>query len=205
MKKPNSKELQQLVRNISNGHEPSFEKLFQLFSEKIYHISRKMRLNHEDAEGIVQEVFLKIWKFRDRLDPNLSINAYMIAMVRSLVIKKTKKEARFFAFQEYQIPFTNEASYYGADDDMIYTEFHNLSMEIIERLTPAQREIFKLKHFENLSNDEIALKLNLSKRTVENQIFRATKSFKERLAKLEIVSTSIWIIAFKTIFNAFIK
>ena len=49
-----------------------------------------MDLSHEDAEGVVQEVFLKIWKNRSKLDPELSINAYLIAIVRSLVIKKAK-------------------------------------------------------------------------------------------------------------------
>ena len=52
---------QQLVIEISKGDEKAFEKLYLLFSEKIYHVSRKMNLNHEDSEGVVQEVFLKIW------------------------------------------------------------------------------------------------------------------------------------------------
>lgn len=162
-----------------------------------------MRLGHEDAEGVVQEVFLKIWKHRAKLDPELSINAYMIAIVRSLVIKKTRREARFFAFQSYQIPLLNHMNSYGPEDDLIYSEFHNLSMEIIEQLPAGQRQIFKMRHLENLSIEEIAEKLNISKRTVENQVFRATKSFKERLAKLEVVSLSVWGIGLKAIVDSF--
>ena len=182
---------QELVMRLSKGDEKAFEKLYLLFSEKIYHISRKMNLCHEDAEGVVQEVFLKIWKNRAKLDPELSINAYMIAIVRSLVIKKSKKEARFFAFQNYSLPLYQFESNNGPEEDLIYSEFHHLSSEIIDQLPNSQKQIFIMRNFENLSIDEIAEKLNLSKRTVENQIFRATKVVKEKLVKLKIISMSI--------------
>lgn len=159
-----------------------------------------MRLSHEEAEEIVQEVFLKIWKYRDKLDPELSINAYMIAIIRSLVIKKNRKDARFFAFQQYQIPLMESMSDHSPDEDLIYSEHHSLSMEIIEKLPPAQKQVFKMRHLENRSLEEIAGKLNLSQRTVENQVFRATKSFKERLMKLEIVSVTAWFLAVKSLF-----
>ena len=94
-KEASSTELRLLVIRLSQGEEKAFEQLYFLFSEKIYHISRKMDLSHEDAEGVVQEVFLKIWKNRSKLDPELSINAYLIAIVRSLVIKKAKNGLNF--------------------------------------------------------------------------------------------------------------
>mgnify|MGYP003656272722 CR=1 FL=1 len=197
--------LKQLVTGLTTGDIDSFEKLYQLFSKKIYNISRRMRLGHEDAEGIVQEVFLKIWKHRANLDPELSINAYMIAIVRSLVIKKTRKEARFYAFQAYQIPLLNPVTSSGPDDDLIYLEFQDLSMEIIEQLPAGQRQIFKMRHLDNLSIEEISEKLNISKRTVENQVFRATNSFKKGLSKLEIVSISVWAFSLKPIWDSFIR
>ena len=190
--------LQQIVRNISQGDKNSFEELFRLFSKKIYNISRKLRLNHEEAEEMVQDVFLSIWKNRVSLDPDLSINAYMIAIIRSLVIKKNRKDARFFAFQQYQIPLSDQASANTPQDDLIYSEFHVLSMEIIEKLPKAQKEAFKMKHLENRSYEEIAVKLNVSQRTVENQVFRATKWVKKKLEILEIVSIIIWYVSINT-------
>lgn len=190
---------------IIQGDESCFKQLYELFSNKIYNVSRKMRLGHEDAEGVVQEVFLKIWKNRQKLDPELSINAYMLAISRSLVIKKVKKDARFFAFQEYQIPLLSHLSTFSADSELIYSEFHNLSLGIIEKLPPAQRQIFKLRHLENKSVEEISESLNLSKRTVENQIFRATKLFREGLDRLEIISSGVWLIALNAVFDSFFK
>tara|TARA_R110002072_G_scaffold263178_2_gene422017 strand:+ start:196 stop:840 length:645 start_codon:yes stop_codon:yes gene_type:complete len=197
--------LQQLVRRVSQGDESSFEELFRLFSQKIYNISKKMRLTHEEAEEIVQEVFLNIWKNRVKLDPALSVNAYMIAIVRSLVIKKNRKEARFFAFQQYQIPLIELVSDHIPDDELIYSEFHSLSMEIIEKLPPVQKQVFKMRHMENKSFEEIAGELNVSQRTVENQAFRATKWVKKKLALLEIISVSIWLFPIMTIFDSIVK
>lgn len=164
-----------------------------------------MRLSHEEAEEIVQEVFLKIWKYRAKLDPELSINAYMIAIIKSLVIKKNRKEARFFAFQQYQVPMIDSVSAHTPDDDLIYSEFHRLAMEIIEKLSPAQKQVFKMRHLEHKSFEEIAGKLNVSQRTVENQVFRSTKLVKKGLAKLEIVSVSILFLIFKVLFDSIIK
>ncbi len=164
-----------------------------------------MGLNHEEAEEIVQEVFLKIWKYKAKLDPELSINAYIIAIIRSLVIKKNRKEARFFAFQQYQIPQMDPVSAHTPDDDMIYSELYSISMEIIEKLPPAQKQVFKMRHLENRSFEEIAGKLDVSQRTVENQVFRATKWVKKRLSQLEIVSVSILFIAVSAIFHSIVK
>ncbi len=184
----------QLVVRISQGDEKAFEELYRLFSKKIYHTARKMNLCHEDVEGIVQEVYLKIWKNRADLDPSLSINAYMITIVRSLVIKKAKKEAKFVAFQKYNIPlypdFTN-----STEEDLIYADLHQVSSEMVHQLPNGQRQVFIMRNVEYLSVDEISDKLNLSKRTVENQIFRATKRIKEKLLQMKIISAGIFLFA----------
>lgn len=205
MEKLDEVNLEQLVSKISQGDESAFAELYQLFSTKIYHTARKMNLGHEEAEEIVQEVFLKIWKYRERLDPDRSINAYMLAIVKSLVIKKVRKEARFFAFQQYQIPIEVEKSISGPDEDLIFTEFHGISLDLIDQLPPAQKEVFKLKHLENQSVEEISKKLNVSRRTVENQIFRSTKSLKEGLKKWEIVTVSIWFLGLEYFVKYLIK
>lgn len=196
--------LKQLVEGLVQGDEACFKKLYELFSGKAYSVTRNMGLGHEDAEGVVQEVFLKIWKNRANLNPELSINAYIFAILRSRAINQLKKQARFFVFQEYQIPLLQQVTNLSADSDLIYAEFHNLSLELIERLPPAQRQIFKLRHLENKSIEEISEALNLSRRTVENQIFRGTKLIKEGLDKLEIVSKSIWVIAINAILDSFL-
>lgn len=181
---------QKLVIRIKGGDEKAFEELYRIFSKKIYYTARRMNLCHEDAEGIVQEVFFRIWKNRADLDPSLSINAYMISIVRSLVIKKVKKEARFFAFQKYKIPLYPDASNM-TEDELIYNDLHRVSSEMVSQLPQGQKQIFMMRNMEFLSVEQIADRLNLSRRTVENQIFRATKSIKEKLYHMKIISSTV--------------
>ena len=196
--------LAQLVSKLSQGDDASFQRLYEIFAKKIYHTSLKMNLVPEEAEEIVQEVFLKIWKYRNRLDPDRSINAYMLAIVKSLVLEKVRKNTRFIAFQRYQIHIEEAKTIGGPEEQFIFDEFHELSMELIENLPAAQKEVFKLKHFENQSVEEISKKLNVSRRTVENQIFRSTKYLKEGLKKLEIVGIFLCFVGIDYLVDFFI-
>ena len=185
-----------LITGISQGDEKSFEELYLLFSKKVYHTAKRMNLSHEEAEGVTQEVFLTVWENRSNLDPSLSINAYMIAIVKSLVIKEAQKKARLLSFQKYNIPFLSDFTN-QTEDDLIYSDLHQVSSEMIHHLPSGQKKIFIMRNVEYLSVDEIAKQLNLSKRTVENQIFRATKSIKERLFEMKIISTaSLFLLTF---------
>lgn len=180
----------ELVTRLREGDENAFGKLYEKYASKIYNISRKMGLLHEDAEGIIQEVFLKIWRNRGNLDSSLSFNAYIIAIVRSIVLKQSRKRARFLAFQHYAITYwpgqTNET-----EDYVIFSDLDQLSSKAIEELPAKQKQVFMMKNFEHLTNEEIAEKLKLSTRTVENQIYRATKSLKEKLIDMKVITPGV--------------
>ncbi|MEQ8471370.1 MAG: RNA polymerase sigma-70 factor [Marinoscillum sp.] len=180
----------ELVTRLRDGDEIAFGKLYEKYASKIYNISRKMGLVHEDAEGVIQEVFLKIWRNRDNLDSSLSFNAYIIAIVRSIVLKQSRKRARFLAFQHYAITYwpgdTNET-----EDYVIFSDLDELSTKAIDELPAKQKQVFMMKNFEHLTNEEIAEKLKLSTRTVENQIYRATKSLKEKLIDMKVITPGV--------------
>lgn len=184
-----------MVSRLSCGDDVAFEKLYTKYSGKIYNVSKKMGLSHEDAEGVVQEVFLRIWRNRSNLDSSLSFNAYIIAIVRSIVLKQSRKHARFIAFQRYAIQHfpggTNET-----EDYVIFTDLDRRSSEAIDQLPAKQKQVFMMKNFEHLSIEEIAEKLDLSRRTVENQIYRATKSLRASLIELKMISGAVVIVQF---------
>ena len=177
---------QDLVTRLREGDDVAFEKLYEKYAGKIFNISRKMGLRSEDAEGVVQDVFLRIWRNRSNLDSSLSFNAYIIAIVRSIVLKESRKYARFIAFQHYAIQHFPGGSN-ETEDYVIFTDLDKKSTEAIEQLPAKQKQVFMMKNFEYLSVEEISEKLNLSKRTVENQIYRATKHLKESLLGQKIL------------------
>ncbi len=180
----------ELVTRLRAGDEYAYSKLYEKYAAKIYNISRKMGLLHEDAEGVVQDVFMKIWRNRENLDSSLSFNAYIISIIRSIVFKQSRKRARFVAFQHYAITYwpgeSNETEEY-----VIFSDLDELSSKAIDELPTKQKQVFMMKNFEHLTNEEIAERLKLSTRTVENQIYRATKSLREKLIDLKVVTPGV--------------
>lgn len=182
-----------LIHKVIEGDLKAFESLYLLFSKKIYATARKMRLGHEDAEEVVQELFMKIWQNRSNLDPQLSINAYILAIVKSLVIKKFREEGYLTAYKKYNLLHVAGAAS-KPESGIIFDDLYNHSKDIIDQLPDGQRQIFSLRYFEFLAVDEISKKLNLSKRTVENQLYRASKMVRKKMEEVDIISNLPYIL-----------
>jgi len=189
-----------VVSRLSKGDLEAYRQLYVLFAKKIYHTARKMKLVHEDAEEVVQDTFVKIWELRARLDPELSINAYLLAIVKTLVLKKFRKEANFCAFKNYSLHSLSEVSDQTVTD-LIFEDLHQHSKELIGSLPAEQRKVFKLRYFEYKTADEIAAKLQVSKRTVENHLYRATKTIRRQLEEMKIISSLHWVALYIYLFG----
>lgn len=176
-----------LVLQLSEGNEKSFRLLFDFFAPKILNTARKMGLPTEDAEELQQEVFLVIWKNRQQLKPDLSFNAYLLAILKSKMIKKAQRHARKVAYEKYALN-TYQIASSQTENELEYAEMEQLSMSFINDLPTTQREVFLMKNSDNMRSGEIAVKLGISKRTVENHIYAATKRIKERLLSEHILT-----------------
>ena len=182
-----------LVAKLRLGDEEAFEKLYKKFSRKVYCVARKMDLGHEDAEGIVQEAFLKIWRNRQNLDASLSFNAYLLTITKSLIIKAAKKRVQFNAYQNYAISYYSVASN-ETEDYVIFSDLNTVSSKVLDELPPKQKQVFMMKNFQHLPVELIAKQLQLSKRTVENQIYRANKVVKAKLIEMKILSLHVMVL-----------
>lgn len=140
-----------------------------------------MFLSHEDAEEIAQEVFLIIWKNRDGLKCELSFNAYLLSILKSLIIKKSRKEAQKVAYEKYAIQ-SGMTTYEDIESNLEKSELESIALAAVSKLPDYQKEVFILKNQDNLCTEEIAIKMGISKRTVENHIYKASKSIKKSLS-----------------------
>lgn len=183
-----------LVEALQAGSEEAFEKLYTKYAKKIYNISRKMNVDKEESENVVQDVFLKIWRNRINLDSQLSFNAYLITIAKSIIIKETQKKARFLAYQNYSVIVEPQAGN-PTEEYIVFKELEDASNKAYETLPARQQQVYLMKNVEYLTTDEITQKLGLSKRTVENQLYRATKALKEKLGKAGFLCL-VFIVAF---------
>ncbi|MDF9801289.1 RNA polymerase sigma-70 factor (family 1) [Catalinimonas alkaloidigena] len=183
-----------LVKSLRSGSERSYRLLFDKYHQKILRVSLSMGLVKEDAEEIVQDVFLLVWEQRQKLDENLSLNAFLLTLTKRFVIKKIRRSIISNSHQGNLICL-KPAYHIETENKIIFNDLENYTQCCIQALPPVRKEILLLRKDEGLSNDEIALKLGISKRTVENHIYRAIKYIKQHLEKESVISSVVISIA----------
>ena len=166
----------QLIRAIKDGDTKSFEKLFEKYYDKYFSFACVLLHDADAAEDILQNVFLKLWIGRDRLDENRSVENYMLVSVRNeiydfLRLKYNQTVVHGDAPEREDVSADIEA-------DMVWTEMSDMVDKIIKDMPPQRQRVFMMSRYSNMSTKEIASTLGLSVRTVERHIYLALKDLK---------------------------
>lgn len=167
-----------LTSLIKTGVKEACQELFERYAPRIYQFSLSYLKNHQDAEELVQEVFLKIWEKRDALDKSKNIKAFIFKVAANAIYDFIRRKNIENAYKDFA-----SANFESQPDStwhqVIFDEMID-NLDILVKQMPAERQkIFRLSREDGLSNHEIALQLNLSKRTVENQLYRAIAFLKK--------------------------
>ena len=180
MKLVNNKDLYYFER-LKAGDENAFDYFFNQYYPGLLFYANKFVNNSHLAEEIVQSVFLKLWKDRKLTEINISVRAYLFQAVRNkcLDILKHKKIKDDYS-QKLLLQIEN-TSKNDTWETYIESELYNLLTQAIEKLPGECQKIFRLSRIKQYKNKEIAEKLNLSIRTVENQISKALKILRVEL------------------------
>jgi len=176
-----SKEQKILVSLLKAGNSCAFEKLYFRYSKKLYNFAFNILKSKEDAEGIVQNVFIKIWETRSEINTDLSFGAYIFRIVKNLLLNQLKKriiEKKYINYLQ-TIP---EDSFMPVEQEINFIEL-NLEIErLISELPEKRREIFRLSRYEGLTYREIAEKMDVSVNTVNTQISKSLEHIRDHLA-----------------------
>tara|TARA_R110002020_G_scaffold37072_1_gene111737 strand:+ start:9856 stop:10260 length:405 start_codon:yes stop_codon:yes gene_type:complete len=133
-----------------------------------------------DSDDFVQQTFLKVWENRAQLKDNVPMDNQIFVICKNLILNHLKRESKIIA--EFGESFLSEE----AEDDSIVNLFnHKLERlrRVIERLPPKRKNIFILHKIDNLTYEEIAESLNISKKTIAHHIYLAHNFIKEELHK----------------------
>jgi RNA polymerase sigma-70 factor (ECF subfamily) len=169
-----------LIRQFKNGDHHSFKVLYQKYAPKLYGFSRKYLNSDEDAEEIVQEVFLRIWEKRENVDESQSFSSYIFQAAKHRIFNGFRKKVNEQAYLDFVV-YANDASSNFTDMEVEYQEIKSKAEAVISAMPPKRQEIFRLSREQGLKNKEIAEKLQISIKTVENQMSQALKFLREEL------------------------
>ncbi len=159
----------------------AFERIFHKYYPMIFRFIQGLLKDEGVAEDIAQEIFTKLWINRFRLAEDTSLKVYLSVLARNeaLNVLKSKRVKSIVLQPDVQEP---KAAELAVDDWYNYVETSDRLMNDIEAMPPQRRMIFKMSRYENLSNMEIAIRLNLSVRTVEKHIQLALKDLRRSLS-----------------------
>jgi RNA polymerase sigma-70 factor (ECF subfamily) len=177
----------ELLNRIYHADENAFKQFFESNVSIVYRFINKFIKDKAESEDITQLVFIKIWDKRASILSINSIDAYLFTIAHRLVIDYFRSNASKFK-KNTDNPYLNDSfsSTYTAEDSLNKHEFDSIYEKAIQRLSPKRREIYILSRHEGLSNKEIAERLQISVKTVENQMTAALSSLKSFLSQSEL-------------------
>jgi len=169
-----------LVRRLKNGDLCSFEKIYKMYYSKLHGFSKKFHLTTLQPDDFVQQTFLKLWDERGQLNEYILLDKQLFVICRNLILNHLKREKKMVSNQDYQLNLyeTSDHPFELASKG----ELNKLNASI-KKLPKKRREIFKLHKIENLTYEEIAEFLCISKKTIANHIYLASNFLKEECRK----------------------
>lgn len=169
----------ELVDRFQKGDEAAFNELVHRYKEKIYWTARRFLQDHDDADEVVQETFLKAYKglrtFRS--DSGVFTWLYRITVNTALNALRKRKAREFLGIDELAGERAPESD--RPDEQFEQTEERALVEEAIRRLPEKQRAVFVLRFHDQLSYEEIAEILNTSVGGLKANFFHAMRKIGE--------------------------
>ncbi|PRY16365.1 RNA polymerase sigma-70 factor (ECF subfamily) [Pontibacter ummariensis] len=185
MKPPPPVSLASSIAALKADDMSAFENLYQAFEPKLFTFALRLVRQREEAEEIVQEVFLKVWDHRHQLNPEQNFDGYLFRIAKNIVYNKARHKAYEFAFAQYMTAAGVNAGCF-TEEKVAYEDLARLLEEASDALPPVRRQVFVMSRVEGKSNSEIAQLLNTSNSNIENHLNKALKAIKEKLKTYEI-------------------
>lgn len=160
----------ELLSLMAQDNKDAFEVIYRKYWKGLYVAALKRLNNKEQAEDIVEDIFIRFWEKRACLKVK-NLKAYLYTAVRYKVYNYISRDVVSQAFYEPFEAITVHPE--SADSVIIEKELQQLAEMYIEALPPKRKKIFTLYFDENLSTREIAERLKVSQKTVQNQLGNA--------------------------------
>ncbi|MEN6455662.1 MAG: RNA polymerase sigma-70 factor [Prolixibacteraceae bacterium] len=171
----------ELILSLSEGDVKAFNELFIRYHLRVYRFAINILHSKNDAEEVVQEVFIAVWQNRHRIKPE-GFTAYLFGIARNQVHSLVRKYVyfdRYLLFLEKNKEFVHNP----VEEQIDFDAVQNFFSEQIDRLPERRKAIFCMSRFDQLNYKEIAQKLKISENTVDSQIRHALDTLRKEYVK----------------------
>lgn len=167
-----------LAAALRQGDETAFRQLFEALYSPLVSYAAGLLRDRQAAEDLVQDAFVRLWRTRESVDPERSVRALLFVTVRNLTLNAIRRRSNHqrilmtMSTDDMQPP--GHGSY---DADRLRERLRRW----IDGLPEREQEAFRLSRFADLTHDEIAEVMEISKATVEKHITNALRKLRDKL------------------------
>lgn len=174
----------ELIIQLKGDSVEAFNEIYHRMLPKLYGFLTSLYNDQNLIEEVSQEVFVKIWENRKKISVDGSFEYFVYTIAKHRIydhLKKYKRKLEVYA----KLGYPHKTN--SVEEKVHYHDLQNHIDNIINDLPESQKKIFVLSRQHYLSNKAIAQKLNISERTVENQIYKALRKMKKELSQNNVM------------------
>jgi len=166
------------LTELRDGSLPAFNKVFKAYYNNVKHYIKDLVKSTGVAEEIAQEVFIKVWEVKDRVDPERNFGSFLFKIAHNLSLKYIKKKLKEDAFLA-EMAHDGEGA--TTDDEYLNRELLQRIDKAVDELSDQKKKIYQMSVVDGDSVEDIAEKLNINHRTVSNTLRLAINEIKEKI------------------------
>ena len=172
----------EIIRRIRQGDKKEFESLFRSSYSSLVRYARTILKDHDESEEIVQNLFVRLWKDREKLTIESSLSGYLFRSVHNRCIHHLEHNKVREKYAQ-KVAATEPERAEDPSEIMQLSELQDKIAVILNKLPERCSTIFYMNRFEGFKYSEIAEKLSISVKTVEANMGKALKEFRKALTE----------------------
>lgn len=170
----------QILIRIAKGDSKSFSALFEKYQNLVYGYSMKMLKDKQKAEDVTQEAWMRVARNADKYQPTGSVKSWIMSIARNLVIDEFRAAKKWIDIPDEQWSAIEDPQ--GSLESFFYSQQqHDRFKEAFDELPENQKVILTMVLVEELSQSDVAVKLNTSVGAVKASLFRARENLKKKV------------------------
>ncbi len=167
-----------LINALTRGEHAAFTEIYNRYWKRLFYIAAKKLHDPEEAEEIVQQIFVSMWNRRENLQINTSLNAYLATSVKYRIIKVMDK---LYHQQKYADSITSRNLDDSTQEWLAFLDLKEILNKSISELPEKCQLVFRMSREQYMSQKDIAAALNISEKTVEAHLGKAIKTLRQKL------------------------
>lgn len=185
-----------LLKQIAGGDRKAFTLVYTRYLHELYRYVYLFTKSKERTEETVQNVFVKVWERREALADVVHFKSYVYRCARNLLLDEIRRN-QVKQKVLYALTPSTETSSEHSDSAIIYKQYYQIAQEAIRLLPAKRKQIVELRTRDELSLDEIAEKLCISKSVVKKQLYAGLAFVREYFEKnAEVTSSLLFVLLF---------